>query len=73
MAKLRDLDSRIASLQAEIASDEDALKGFLAAPAPEDPAEIAYDASFREVAERLPRRLAELRSLQGERAQLDQP
>jgi hypothetical protein len=71
--QLRDLDARITALQSEIASDEDALKGFLAAPAPEDPAEIAYDSSFREVAERLPKRLAELRSLQGERAQLDQP
>jgi hypothetical protein len=71
--RLRDLDARIATLEADIASDEDALKGFLAVPAPEDPAQIAYDDTFREVAERLPRRLAELRSLQGERAQLDQP
>jgi len=69
----RDLDARIAALQAEITSDENALKGFLAMPAPGDPAEIAYDQSFREVAERLPKRLAELRSLQGERAQLEQP
>jgi hypothetical protein len=70
-AQRRDLDGRIAALEAEIASDEDALKGFLAVPSPADPAEIAYDRSFREVAERLPARLAELRSLQGERAQLD--
>jgi hypothetical protein len=69
----RDLDDRIAALEAEIASDENALKGFLAVPSPENPAEIAYDQSFREVAERLPKRLAELRSLQGERAQLEQP
>jgi hypothetical protein len=69
----RDLDARIAALEAEIVSDENALKGFLAVPGPEDPAEIAYDQSFREVAERLPKRLAELRSLQGERAQLEQP
>jgi hypothetical protein len=68
-----DLDTRIAALEAEIASDEDALKGFLAVPAPENPAEVAYDQSFREVAERLPRRLAELRSLKGERAQLEAP
>ena len=67
----RDLDARIASLQEEISADEDALKGFLAVATPKDPAEIAYDASFREVAERLPKRLAELRSLQSERAQLD--
>ena len=67
----RDLDSRIASLQEEITADEDALKGFLAVSTPKDPAEIAYDQSFREVAERLPKRLAELRSLQSERAQLD--
>jgi hypothetical protein len=70
---LRDLDQRIAALEAEIATDEEALKGFLAAPAPGDPGEIAYDRSFREVAERLPKRLAELRTLQSERAQLDQP
>ncbi|HVH05962.1 MAG TPA: hypothetical protein VNE71_08200 [Myxococcota bacterium] len=69
----QDLDARIAALEAEIASDEDALKGFLAVPGPENPAEIAYDQSFREVAERLPRRLAELRSLKGERAQLEAP
>jgi hypothetical protein len=67
----RDLDARIAALQEEIAADEDALKGFLAVTTPQDPAEIAYDSSFREVAERLPKRLAELRSLQSERAQLD--
>jgi len=69
----QDLDARIAALEAEIASDEDALKGFLAVPGPENPAEIAYDQSFREVAERLPKRLAELRSLKGERAQLEAP
>ena len=65
------IDARIATLQEEIAADEDALKGFLAVTTPQDPAEIAYDSSFREVAERLPKRLAELRSLQSERAQLD--
>lgn len=70
-AQRRALDARIAALQAEISSDENALKGFLAVPAPDDPAEIAYDQSFREVAERLPKRLAELRSLQDERAQLE--
>jgi hypothetical protein len=67
----RDLDARIATLQEEVAADEEALKGFLAVATPKDPAEIAYDSSFREVAERLPKRLAELRSLQSERAQLD--
>jgi hypothetical protein len=67
-----DLEARIAALEAEIRADEDALKGVLSAPSAEDPAEIAYDRSFRDVAERLPKRLAELRSLQNERAQLDQ-
>ena len=71
--QLHDLDQRIAALEAEIASDEETLKGFLAAPAPGDPGEVAYDRSFREVAERLPKRLAELRTLQSERAQHDQP
>jgi hypothetical protein len=71
--QVRDLDQRIAALEVEIASYEETLKGFLAAPAPGDPGEIAYDRSFREVAERLPKRLAELRTLQSERAQLDQP
>jgi hypothetical protein len=70
-ARARELDGRIAALEAEIGSDEEALKGFLSVTAPEDPAEIAYDRSFRDVAERLPRRLAELRSLQSERAQLE--
>jgi Domain of unknown function (DUF4124) len=72
-ARAGELDARIAALEAEIASDEEALKGFLAAPAPGDPGQIAYDPSFREVAERLPKRLAELRTLESERAQLDQP
>jgi hypothetical protein len=72
-AQRRDLDARIAALEADIASDEDALKGFLAVPGPENPAEIAYDQSFREVAERLPGRLAELRSLKDSRAQLEGP
>jgi hypothetical protein len=71
--RAEDLDARIAALEAEIASDEEALKTLLAAPAPADPGVIAYDLSFREVAERLPKRLAELRTLQSERAQLDQP
>jgi hypothetical protein len=68
-----DLDARIAALEKEIASDEGALKTFLAAPAPASPDQVAHDRSFREVAERLPGRLAELRSLQTERAQLDAP
>jgi len=72
-ARAGELDARIAALEAEIASDEEALKSFLAAPAPGDPGDIAYDPSFREVAERLPKRLAELRTLESERAQLDQP
>jgi hypothetical protein len=72
-ARAGDLDARIASLEAEIASDEETLKGLLAAPAPSDPGEIAYDQSFRAVAERLPKRLAELRTLQSERAQLGEP
>jgi hypothetical protein len=68
-----DLDARIGALEAEIASDEGSLKTFLAAPAPASPDQVAHDRSFREVAERLPKRLAELRSLQSERAQLDAP
>jgi hypothetical protein len=67
-----DLETRIAALETEIRADEEAMKGFLAVPSPDNPAEIAYDRSFRDVAERLPKRLAELRSLQSERAQLDQ-
>ena len=72
-AQREDLDARIAALEAEIASDEDKLKSFLAVPSPDNTAEIAYDQSFREVAARLPGRLAELRGLKGERAQLEAP
>lgn len=71
--QVQELDQRIAALAAEIETDEEALKNLLAMPAPGDPGEIAYDRSFREVAERLPKRLAELRTLQNERAQLERP
>jgi hypothetical protein len=72
-AQRHDIDTRIAELKANIEADEEILKRFVAAPPPQDPAEVAYDLSFREVAERLPRMMAELRSLEDERAQLDEP
>lgn len=72
-ARLHELDQQIAALEADIAADEEVLKRYVAAPPPQSPAEIAYDVPFREVAERLPRMLAELRTLQDERAGLQTP
>ena len=68
----REINERIAEIEQDIASDEDALKDILAEPAG-DTEEIAYHPDFRTVAERLPKLLAELRDLEDERAQLDTP
>jgi hypothetical protein len=70
-ARLREIDAEIAALEQDIAADEEVLKRFVAAPAPQRPSEVAYDGSFREVAQRLPRMLTELQTLQDERAELE--
>ena len=72
-AMRRDIDDRISELEADIEADERMLKLYVSAPAPDDPSELAFDPTFREVAQRLPSLLTELRSLEAERAELDRP
>jgi hypothetical protein len=73
--QLEDLDERIASLQTDIAANEEALKVLVTIPVPEGggPLAMADDPAFREAAGRLPKLLAELRALEDERAQLEAP
>jgi tetrahydromethanopterin S-methyltransferase subunit G len=73
--RLEDLDERIASLQTDIAADEEALKALLVIPVLEGggPLAMADDPTFREVADRLPKLLTDLRTLEDERAQLRAP
>lgn len=61
------LDARIATLEAEIARDEDAIKDFLSAPAEEGAAPLPDTPEFREIARRLPKLQAELRGLMEQR------
>jgi hypothetical protein len=70
-----DLDERIASLQTDIAANEEALKVLIAIPVPEGggPLAMADNPEFREIANRLPKLLADLRTLEDERAQLEAP
>lgn len=70
LADVRELDVRISALQEEIARDEERIKAWVSDPAV-DPVSLADDPEFREVAARLPRLQADLRSLQ-EQKQGDQ-
>jgi hypothetical protein len=67
----RDIDDRISELEADIDADEQVLKLYVSSPAPEDPSELAFDSTFRDVAQRLPSLLSELRNLEAERAELE--
>ena len=58
-----ELDGRIAVLEEEIARDEERIKAWVSDPAV-DPVTLADDPEFRELAARLPRLQADLRSLQ---------
>lgn len=69
----RDIDGRISELESDIEADEKVLKLYVSSPAPEDPSELAFDTTFREVAQRLPSLLSELRTLEAERAELERP
>jgi len=73
--RLADIDETIASLQTDIAADEEALKALLVVPVLEGggPLAMADDPTFREVADRLPKLLSELRALEDERAELQAP
>jgi hypothetical protein len=57
------LDARIAELEAQIAQDEDAIKNFLSAPPTEGGVALPETPEFREIALRLPKLQADLRSL----------
>lgn len=67
------LDARIAALEAEIAADEEAIQAMISAAEPGPGALAADDPAFREIAQRLPKRLADLRALEQERARLGEP
>jgi len=69
----QDIDERISELESDIEADERVLKLYVSSPAPEDPSELAFDSTFREVAQRLPSLLSELRTLEAERAELERP
>jgi len=73
--RLADIDEAIASLQTDIAADEEALKALLIVPVLEGggPLAMADDPTFREVADRLPKLLSDLRTLEDERAELEAP
>jgi hypothetical protein len=72
-ANAADLDARIAALERQIAGDEESLKALLSeVPAPGAP-ELATRPEFREIALRLPKLQAELRTLQDQRARHTEP
>jgi len=72
-ASATELDARIASLERQIAGDEESLKAQISAlPAPGTP-DLADRPEFREIALRLPKLQAELRTLQDQRARHPEP
>jgi len=66
-----DLDLRIAALRDDIAADEETIKKSLSEGMHPAPLAKGGDSAFREVARRLPKRLAELRELRDQRAKLE--
>jgi hypothetical protein len=68
--RLGELHDRIAALEAEVAADEEALKRYISDPEAGGPLSRSGDPEFRAIAQRLPQRLAELRALREERAEL---
>lgn len=68
-----ELDQRIATLEAEIERDEEALKDFLAEAPAAGGASLADRPEFREIARRLPQRQADLRDLRDQRSRLGRP
>jgi hypothetical protein len=65
--RLSQIELRIAELSASIAADEDALSAWIGDPAAGDPIELGAKPEFREIAQRLPKRIQELEALQRER------
>lgn len=68
--RLAELSQQIASLEAQVEADEEALKDYISDAGAGGPLARAGDPEFRAIAQRLPRRLAELRALREERASL---
>ena len=68
--RLAELSHQIASLEAQVEADEEALKDYISDAGAGGPLARAGDPEFRAIAQRLPRRLAELRALREERASL---
>ena len=65
--RLSQIELRIAELSASIAADEDALSGWIGDPTAGDAITLGDKPEFREIAQRLPKRIQELESLQRER------
>ena len=65
--RLSQIELRIAELSAAIAADEDALSGWIGDPAAGDAITLGDKPEFREIAQRLPKRIQELEALQRER------
>ena len=65
--RLSQIELRIAELSASIAADEDALSGWIGDPAAGDAVTLGDKPEFREIAQRLPKRIQELEALQRER------
>jgi hypothetical protein len=65
--RISQIELRIAELSASIAADEDALSAWIGDPAAGDPIELGAKPEFREIAQRLPKRIQELEALQRER------
>jgi hypothetical protein len=70
--RLSELELRIAELSASIAADEDTLSGWIADPAAGDAIAVGDKPEFREIAQRLPKRIQELEELQRERDSLEE-
>ncbi len=65
--RLSQIELRIAELSAAIAADEDALSAWIGDPTAGDAIELGDNPEFREIAQRLPKRIQELEALQKER------
>lgn len=70
-ARLAELDGRIATLEAEIARDEEALMQLIGASDAERRGPLVDDPKFREIAQRLPRLQADLETLRERRARIE--
>jgi hypothetical protein len=70
---LSDLDARIRALEQEIAQDEETLMTLISETEPERKAPLADDPAFREIAQRLPKKQAELDTLREQRGRFEPP